>query len=59
MVSINSNFARKVQNYIQHSPAKLQNAINETQSITTFIIQREFHRTLSRNPSDKKDLYEG
>ena len=59
MVSINSNFARKVQNYSQHSPPKLQNAINEIQSITTFIIQKEFHRTFSRNPSDKKDLYEG
>ena len=34
---------RKTQNYFHHGPPKLQNTINEIQSIVIFIVQKEYH----------------
>ena len=38
-------FTRKVQNYQHHGSPKLQNAINEIQSIAILAVQKEFHQT--------------
>ena len=51
MVPMNSTFIRQTQNYFHHGPPKLQNAINEIQSMALFIIQKD--------PSDKRKVYEG
>ena len=48
MVPINSTFIGKTQNYLHHGPPKLQNAINQIQSMVIFIIQKEYHQTLTR-----------
>ena len=45
MAPINSTFIGKIQNYLYHGSPKLQNAINETQSMSVFIIQKEHNRT--------------
>ena len=33
-------------NYLHHGPPKLQNVINEMQSMVVFIVQKEYHQTL-------------
>ena len=48
MVLINSTFTGKTQNYLHHGPPKLQNAINEIQSMVIFIVQKEYHQTLMK-----------
>ena len=48
MVRINSMFIRKAQNYLHHGPPKLQNSINETQSMVIFIVQKEYHQILTK-----------
>ena len=48
MVPINSTFIGKTQNYLLHGPPKLQNAMNEIQSMVIFIIQKEYHQNLTR-----------
>ena len=40
MVSINLTCTGKVQNYHHLGPSKFQNALNEIQSIATFIVQK-------------------
>ena len=47
-VSVNSTFIGKTQNYFQHGPPKLQNAINGIQSMVIFIVQKEHHQTLTK-----------
>ena len=37
------NVYGKTQNYLQHGPPKLQNAINKIQSMVIFIVQKEYH----------------
>ena len=34
--------------YLHHGPPKLQNAINKIQSIVIFIVQKEYHQTLTK-----------
>ena len=34
--------------YLHHGPPKLQNAINEIQSVVIFIVQKEYHQTLTK-----------
>ena len=41
MVPINSTFIGKTHNYFHHGPPKLQNAINEIQSMVIFIVQKK------------------
>ena len=48
VVLINSTFTGKTQNYLHHGPPKLQNAINEIQSMVIFIVQKEYHQTLTK-----------
>ena len=42
------NVYGKTQNYLQHGPPKLQNAINKIQSMVIFIVQKEYHQTLTK-----------
>ena len=35
-------------NYLHHGPSKLQNFINEMQSMVIFIVQEEYHQTLAK-----------
>ena len=42
------NVYGKTQNYLHHGPPKLQNAINQIQSMVIFIIQKEYHQTLTK-----------
>ena len=35
-------------NYLHHGPPKLQNVINEMQSMVIFIVQKEYHQTLAK-----------
>ena len=44
----NSTFIGKTQNWLHHGPAKLQNAINEIQWMVIFIVQKEYHQTLTK-----------
>ena len=39
---------KTTQNYLYHGPPKLQNAINEIQSMVTFIFQKEYHQILTK-----------
>ena len=39
------NVYGKTQNYLHHGPPKLQNAINEIQSMVISIVQKEYHQT--------------
>ena len=48
MIPINVPFIGKTQNYLHHGPPKLQNAINEIQSMVIFMIQNEYHQTLAK-----------
>ena len=50
MVPINSTFIGKTQNYLHHGPPKLQDAIIEIQSMVSFIVQKEYHQTLTNYP---------
>ena len=45
---INSTFIERTQNYLHRRPPKLQNAINEIQSMVIFIVQKEYHQTLTK-----------
>ena len=38
----------ETQNYLHHGPPKLQNAINEIQSMVIFIVQKEYHQILTK-----------
>ena len=42
------NVYGKTQNYLQHGPPKLQNAINKIQSMVIFIVQKEYYQTLTK-----------
>ena len=42
------NVYGKTQNYLQHGPPKLQNAINKIQSMVIFIVQKEYYQTLMK-----------
>ena len=48
MIPINVPFIGKTQNYLHHGPPKLQNGINEIQSMVIFMIQNEYHQTLAK-----------
>ena len=48
MVSINSTFIGKTQNYLHRGPLKLQKAINEIKSMVIPIVQEEYHQTLTK-----------
>ena len=48
MVLINSMFIEKTQNYLYHGLPILQIAINEIQSMVIFIVQKEYHQTLTK-----------
>ena len=48
MVSIKLALTGKVQNHHHDGPPKLQNAINELQLMAIFIVQKEFHQTLTK-----------
>ena len=37
------------QNYLDHGPPKLQNVVNEIQSMVIFIYQKEYHEPLMKN----------
>ena len=39
---------QKKQNYLHHGPPKLQNVMNEIQSMVIFILQKEYHQTLKK-----------
>ena len=41
------NVYRKAQSYLHYGPAKLQNTMNKIQSMVIFIVQKEYHQTLS------------
>ena len=48
MVPINSTFIGKTQNYLHHGPPKLQNVINEIQSVVIFFVQKEYRQILTK-----------
>ena len=48
-------FYGKTQNYLHHGPSKLQNAINEIQSMVIFIVQKEY-QTLTKKWSYKRNM---
>ena len=42
MVPINSTFIGKTQNYLHHGPPKLQNAVNEIQSMVSSLFKADY-----------------
>ena len=58
MALVNSTFIGKTQNYLHHGPPKLQNAINEIQSMVIFIVQKDYRQTLTKKSLwQKKSLW--
>ena len=39
---------KKTQKYLNHGPPKLQNAVNEIQSVVIFVFQKEYHQYLTK-----------
>ena len=46
MVPLNSTFTGKTKNYLKRGLPNLQNAINKTQPMVIFIVQKKNHQTL-------------